>query len=62
MGASLNERRQFNPALFTRLANGDGFTLIQRSRTLRRKACYACARPIGNASNVKMVRILGGVG
>jgi hypothetical protein len=41
--------KKFNPALFARLAAGDGFALIQRCRALRREACYACAQPIGNA-------------
>jgi hypothetical protein len=44
--------RKFNPALFARLAAGDGFALIQRSRALRREGCCACARPIGNAGYV----------
>src|ERR1035437_10126117 len=38
--------RKFNPALFARLAAGDGFALIHRCRALRREACCACARPI----------------
>jgi hypothetical protein len=41
--------RKCNPALFARLAAGDGFGLIQRCRALRRDACYAGAQPIGNA-------------
>src|SRR5450759_2320134 len=54
--------KKFNPALFARLTDGDGFALIHRCRALRREACYACARPIGNAGYVKMARILRGVG
>ena len=43
LGVSWNaaNARNFNPALFARLADGDGFALIQRSRALRRKACCA---------------------
>jgi len=44
--SSLLNDRKFNPALFERLADGDGLALIQRCRTLRREACCARARPI----------------
>jgi hypothetical protein len=46
--------KKFNPALFARLADGDGFALIHRCGALRREACCACARPIGNPGYVKM--------
>ncbi|MGC2519452.1 MAG: hypothetical protein WA373_10160 [Burkholderiales bacterium] len=41
--------RKFNPELFARLADGDGFALIQRSRALRREACCARAQTIGTS-------------
>jgi hypothetical protein len=37
--------RKSNPVLFARPADGDGLSLVQRGRALRRKACWACARP-----------------
>jgi hypothetical protein len=49
IAAAPARRRQFNPALFARLADSDEFALIPRSRALRRESCYACAQPIGNA-------------
>lgn len=42
---------EFNPALFARLAAGDGFALVHRCRALHREACYAGAQPIGNGES-----------